>query len=305
MDVRRALSLLQGAISETTGNWADLGCGEGTFTLARQSCSARRDASMRGPGYSVFVQARTTRFGTRQLIPVLARFSARRPTHRGSTGPLAGRSLRELPSLHSSSRANPASLDAQAARRRSGDPRGVRPPGGPTPGWPYPIAPARLETVAAEAGTHTAKCHGAGTVDIQRRSLCRRDDAAALAGSVCLPIHSHVQAAAHKARTADARATARNPATNAQWMADRMAADCSAGIPDGGSADANRARSASTCRWILGCQRECADPLFQLGAKDYGPSRIPRSAIERSPAGARPRCSHRTRCRRSPFRQRS
>src|SRR5512138_2980237 len=34
MEPRQAVRLLQGAISEKGGVWADLGCGDGTFTMA-------------------------------------------------------------------------------------------------------------------------------------------------------------------------------------------------------------------------------------------------------------------------------
>jgi len=154
MDVRRALLLLQGAISGTAGSWADLGCGDGTFTLAL--------AELLGPAGRVYAVDRDARAlstlggrasGHTNVIPVLADFShsSDLPDY---DGPLDG--LLFANSLHYMVHPERI-LEAWVHKLGPGgrviiveyDRRAANP-------WvPYPIPPARLETVAAEVGlTH-------------------------------------------------------------------------------------------------------------------------------------------------------
>jgi len=151
MDVRHALLLLQGAISETTGSWADLGCGDGTFTLAL--------AELLGPAGRVYAVDRDARAlsklggrasGHTNVIPMLADFSHSSDLP-GYDGPLDG--LLFANSLHFTARPERI-LEAWVHKLRPGgqlivveyDRRAANP-------WvPYPISPARLEKVAAGVG---------------------------------------------------------------------------------------------------------------------------------------------------------
>ena len=90
MDVRRALLLLKGAIPEATGTWADLGCGEGTFTLALAELlgpAGRVYALDRDPRALSKLRRRTS--GHAEVVPVLADFSESFDLP-GSDGPLEG-----------------------------------------------------------------------------------------------------------------------------------------------------------------------------------------------------------------------
>ena len=154
MDVRRALLLLQGAIQETTGTWADLGCGEGTFTLALAELlgpAGRVYAMDRDPRALSMLRRRTSTHPG--VVPVLADFSESfEPPD--SEGPLDG--LLFANSLHYMVHPERI-LEAWVHKLGPGgrviiveyDRRAANP-------WvPYPIPPARLETVAAEVGlTH-------------------------------------------------------------------------------------------------------------------------------------------------------
>lgn len=151
MDVRQARLLLQGAISATTGSWADLGSGEGTFTVAL--------AELLDPASRIYAVDRDARSlsklerrvtGHPNVIPVLADFgdSFDLPDFDGA---LEG--LLFANSLHYS--AHPGRIVERWVRR-------LRPAGqvivveydrrAANPWVPYPISPSRLETIAAEAG---------------------------------------------------------------------------------------------------------------------------------------------------------
>lgn len=149
MDVRRAIILLRGAILQTTGSWADLGAGEGTFTLAL--------AELLGSGGRVYAVDRDARAlsklerrvtGLANVIPVVADFTD--PVDLpGSAGVLDG--LLFANSLHYS--VHPERILERWVRK-------LRPGGqvvvveydrrAANPWVPYPIPPSRLETVAAE-----------------------------------------------------------------------------------------------------------------------------------------------------------
>jgi ubiquinone/menaquinone biosynthesis C-methylase UbiE len=154
MDLRRALLLLQGANPETNGTWADLGCGEGTFTLAL--------AELLGPAGRVYAVDRDGRALSklkrraserRGIVPVLADFtqSFDLPDPDGPVnGLLFANSLHYVDhperiletwvrKLHPGGQVILVEYDRRAAN----------------PWVPYPIPPARLETIATQAGlTH-------------------------------------------------------------------------------------------------------------------------------------------------------
>jgi ubiquinone/menaquinone biosynthesis C-methylase UbiE len=149
MNVSQAVELIEGAVPRTPGTWADLGCGDGTFTMAL----AER-LGQAGRIYAVDRDSRALsrlkrRAAGQNVIPVLGDFtgSLSFPGHEGPfDGLLFANSLHYIP--------DPGRILARfkLALGPAGrivvveyDRRDANP-------WvPYPIPPARLETILAAA----------------------------------------------------------------------------------------------------------------------------------------------------------
>ena len=151
METRDAIRLIEGAIPRSGGVWADLGCGDGTFTLA---LAERLGAA--GRIYAVDNDARAlSRLRRRAanragVIPVQADFTQplALPGYDGALdGLLFANALHFVahpervlaawvPRLNPGGRVVFVEYDRRAAN----------------PWVPYPIAPARLEEVAAASG---------------------------------------------------------------------------------------------------------------------------------------------------------
>lgn len=151
MEAREAILLIEGAIPGKGGLWADLGCGDGTFTLALAELlgpAARIYAVDNDSGALSGLRRRVAKHGN--VTPVLADFTEPLALP-AQEGPLDG--LLFANSLHYVS--HPESVLARLART-------VRPGGRvifveydrrSANAWvPYPISPSRLEAVAAAAG---------------------------------------------------------------------------------------------------------------------------------------------------------
>jgi ubiquinone/menaquinone biosynthesis C-methylase UbiE len=151
MNERDALRLLHGAIPQQGGVWADLGCGDGTFTLALAELLGRG-----GRIYAVDRDERALRrlggraVGHGNVIPVLADFTGPLSLP-GQDVPLDGILLANA--LHYVR--TPEEFLARLASMLRPDGRVVfveydRRAANP---WvPYPISPARLERVTRAAG---------------------------------------------------------------------------------------------------------------------------------------------------------
>lgn len=151
MKAEEAIRLIEGAIPRRGGIWADLGCGDGMFTLAL--------AELLGPAGRIYAVDRDPRALARlrrraanraAVIAVQADFT--QPiTLPGYDGSLDG--ILFANALHFVAR--PESVLAEWVARLAPDGRAVfveydRRAANP---WvPYPISPSRLEEAAAEAG---------------------------------------------------------------------------------------------------------------------------------------------------------
>ena len=151
MDTASAIRLLEGAVDGTGGTWADLGCGDGTFTAAlaeRLGSGARVFAVDHDP--SALSRLRQRFRSNPGIIPVEGDFT-------GSPGllgePVTLDGILFANSLHYVRK--PEDVLARWASRLRPDGRAVfveydRRDANP---WvPYPISPRKLATIAASAG---------------------------------------------------------------------------------------------------------------------------------------------------------
>jgi SAM-dependent methyltransferase len=138
MDATTAIRLLEGAVPAIAGTWADLGCGDGTFTfaLAHWLGSGARIYAVDHDPAALSRLRRRSRTPTGIIIPVEGDFSAPMDLpglDDGLDGILFANSLHYI--------SEPEDVLARWASRLHLD-RWV----------PYPITPQRLATVASSAG---------------------------------------------------------------------------------------------------------------------------------------------------------
>jgi ubiquinone/menaquinone biosynthesis C-methylase UbiE len=151
MEVRQAIHLIEGALPRQGGIWADLGCGDGTFTLALADLlgtAARIYAADSDP--RALARLRRRAANRAGVIPVLGDFTQPLALP-GYDGALDG--LLFANALHFVARPERV-LAGWVARLTPGgrvvvveyDRRAANP-------WvPHPISPTRLEEVAAASG---------------------------------------------------------------------------------------------------------------------------------------------------------
>ena len=176
MEIQEAVDLLRDAVGESTGIWADLGAGTGTFTLAL--------AELLGGGtiYAVDDDASAIRalgelqaVGGTRIVPVKADFT--HPVELPGLGgtPLDGLLMANALHFVSDATGVLSRLVQKSARRRASHRRGIR----PTAGEPVGTASNSGGELANARGRGRARRrddHGHATVDVFGNSLCRCRD---------------------------------------------------------------------------------------------------------------------------------
>ena len=151
MDVSDAAHLIEDAVRGTGGTWADLGCGDGTFTLALHRLlgpTSRVYAVDRDPQALEALRRRTA--DVPAILPVTADFTSELelPGHAGSLdGILLANSLHYVEDAERvltswAARLRPEGRAVFVEYDRRGSSRWV----------PYPVPPSRLQQLATAAG---------------------------------------------------------------------------------------------------------------------------------------------------------
>ena len=177
MEIQEAVDLLRDAVGESTGIWADLGAGGGTFTLALAELLGAGSAiyAVDADANAVHALGDLPAIGETRIIPVKADFT--RPLE--LPGP--SRTARRAPdgqraALCSRRHGSSVPPRAEGARWRKSDRRRVRPAAGEPVGAASDSG-GKLADAGGRRRTRRRCDHGHATVDVFGNSLCRLRDA--------------------------------------------------------------------------------------------------------------------------------